>query len=137
MPDGHPKPDCAVCLYGDDLLPAQVTEVLGIPETLARLKGQRKASKIGKYERVQKTGVWMASSRDHVDSEDLGDHLKWLMASVEPSRLELLHGIERVSIVVAICTTEEVSGLSLPKRFVEFVAALHAQLDVCVDFWSS
>ena len=62
----------AIYLYGDQLEPSRVSEVLGVSPTCCRKKGELRS---GKYK--QKTGMWSLESK--AESDALADHIDELV----------------------------------------------------------
>ena len=83
---------------GDRLEPSQVTEILDEAPTTAYRKGEIYKRSRGQEIRGR-TGLWLLSSRGHIQSEDLNDHLKYLVKILFPGgsqeRVERLHHLMR------------------------------------------
>ena len=98
------NPNCAetfasLCLYGDALVPAQITTVLGLDPTDAAPKGERTTSSSGKS-RTAPTGRWILESQEQVHSTNLEDHVAWLLDRIEAAGVVplTLPGVSRASI---------------------------------------
>jgi hypothetical protein len=71
-------------ISGDRLDPARVTAILGVPPTLSYRKGEAYRGSRGPAARGR-TGVWYISTRGDVDSSELTDHLRYLVAMLSPT----------------------------------------------------
>jgi hypothetical protein len=68
---------------GDRLDPKEITEVLRVTPTKAYRKGQVYKHSRGREVRGR-TGVWLLSSKGHVQSSDLNAHLNYLLGVLFP-----------------------------------------------------
>src|SRR5688572_22646606 len=68
---------------GDSLDPRRISELLGVEPTTAYRKGEVYRRSRG-HEVFGRTGLWRLSSRDHVKSGELNDHLAYLKAVIFP-----------------------------------------------------
>ena len=80
---------------GDKLEPERLTEILCCTPRTAYRKGEVYKRFRG-HEARGRTGLWLVSSEDQVDSLDLNDHLEYLLAIIFPNsggedRLAPLH----------------------------------------------
>jgi hypothetical protein len=70
---------------GDGLDPGEITAILGIPPTIAYRKGEvYRRSRDGTKEARGRTGLWLLSTREHVEGADLGRHLSYLLGVLFP-----------------------------------------------------
>jgi hypothetical protein len=69
---------------GDKLNPAGISKLLGVEPTTAYRKGEVYKRSRG-HEVVGRTGLWLLSSRGHVKSGELNDHLAYLKAVIFPN----------------------------------------------------
>jgi hypothetical protein len=69
---------------GDRLNPAEISRLLGVEPTTAYRKGEVYKRTRG-HEVVGRTGLWLLSSRGHVKSGELNDHLAYLTAVIFPN----------------------------------------------------
>lgn len=84
---------------GDRLEPGRVTEILRVTPTLAYRKGEI-YKQSGNREARGRTNLWLLSSKRQVDSQDLIDHLDYLLSFLYPSqsdetRVEQLNNLIR------------------------------------------
>jgi Domain of unknown function (DUF4279) len=83
---------------GDRLEPGDVTDILEANPTTAYRKGEVYKRSRGQEVRGR-TGVWILSSKDHVRSSDLNEHLQYLLAVLFPrgsnDRVERLRALLR------------------------------------------
>src|SRR5690349_14642193 len=68
---------------GDSLEPRRLSQLLGVEPTTAYRKGEVYKRSRG-HEVIGRTGLWLLSSRGHVNSDELKDHLAYLKAVVFP-----------------------------------------------------
>ena len=68
---------------GDRLDPRRVSQLLGIEPTTAYRKGEVYKRSRG-HEVIGRTGLWLVSSRSHVKSDELNDHLAYLQTVIFP-----------------------------------------------------
>ncbi len=74
----------SLSFFGDNLEPSRVSQLLGVEPTTAYRKGEVYKRSRG-HAVVGRTGLWLLSSRDHVQSRELDDHLAYLKAIIFPS----------------------------------------------------
>lgn len=79
--EGTGLPFATLVISGDEVNPAAVTAMFGLPPTRSFARGDA-------YSRghVRKHGMWALSSEGSVASEDLDDHVAWLLDRIEPVR---------------------------------------------------
>jgi|SRR5579884_3163625 len=70
---------------GDRLEPDRITALIGIAPRVAYRKGEVFKRSRGQEIRGR-TGLWLVSSEDRVESDDLNDHLDYLLSLVSPQR---------------------------------------------------
>jgi hypothetical protein len=68
---------------GDRLDPDRITTLLGVQPTTAYRKGEVYKRSRG-HEVIGRTGLWLLSSRGHLKSNELNNHLAYLKAVVFP-----------------------------------------------------
>ena len=113
------NPNCAetfasLCLYGDALVPAQITAALGVAPSDAAPKGERATSSSGKT-RTAPTGRWILASQGQVDSTNTEEHVAWLLDRIEATGIVplTLPGVSRVRIVCYWASATGTGGLAL------------------------
>lgn len=74
-------------VMGDDLDPKQITRILKIAPTLTYAKGEAFRAG-GDRERIGRTGLWLFSTDGIVASDDLHDHLAYILGVLIPGRQE-------------------------------------------------
>jgi hypothetical protein len=79
---------------GDRLDPRRVTEILDANPTTAYRKGEIYKRSHGNEVRGR-TGVWLLSSKGHVASSDLNDHLLFLAKVLSKDKVDRLHRLMR------------------------------------------
>src|SRR5262249_49824117 len=122
---------------GDNLVPDQVTKLLGIKPTLAYAKGEHyelrpRSKELGPRTHLKgRTGVWLLSTDGVVKSNSLKDHVGWLLERV---RIRALPDFLKKNGLHAVltCFWHGPSGVSAPiipadlRRMLEM---LHIQLE--------
>lgn len=77
--DRQELPCATLVISGDDVHPATVSEIMRRSPTRSFARGDP----YGRG-RVRKHGMWALSSEHSVASDDLDDHLAWLLDRIEP-----------------------------------------------------
>jgi Domain of unknown function (DUF4279) len=121
------NPNCAetfasLRLYGDQLVPEEISRLLGTDPSDSAPKGLQTASPSGKS-RIASTGRWILQSCDDVASANLEDHIAWLLdrldkAGIEPDRLP---GVGRADV---FCYWSSASGHGGPELSPDVLARL-------------
>jgi Domain of unknown function (DUF4279) len=71
---------------GDALEPAEITLALGTPPTTAYRKGEvYRRSRDGSKAARGRIGLWLLSTREHVEGTDLNRHLSYLLGVLFPT----------------------------------------------------
>jgi hypothetical protein len=91
---------------GDALDPGEITATLGLPPTIAYRKGEAyRRSRDGTKEARGRTGLWLLSTREHVQGTDLDRHLSFLLDILFPpsggERLDRLRSLMRMKSITA------------------------------------
>src|SRR5262245_35364699 len=112
---------------GDNLVPDQVTKLLGIEPTLAYAKGEH----YGRRHLKGRTGVWLLSTDGVVKSNSLKDHVGWLLWRV---RIKALPDFVKKNSLhsVLTCFWHGPSGVSapiIPDDMRHMLMMLHVQLE--------
>ena len=132
----------SVYFLGDELLPGDVTQILGIEPTDEGVKGERrKPSRGGGPMYVIRTGRWVLGSADEmeVDSDDLADHIRYI-AEVFKNKgddIKKLKGVDRAFIDIYICSEMNDDPKFLYEFSVEemnFFASLALPLQITAEF---
>lgn len=130
----------SVYFLGDDLLPSDVTKILGIKSSDERIKGEKWKASSGSI--ITSTiGRWVFNSRDkmEVDSDDLADHIRYI-AEVFKNKgedIKKLKNIDKAFIDIYIC-----SGIDEDPKFyydfsveeMKFFASLSLPLIITAEF---
>jgi hypothetical protein len=113
-------------LMGENLDPQRVTAQLGITPSQTHRAGER-----SKFGGVYPTGYWALTSKDALDTEDLEEHIDWLLRQVEPISVQWLEQQAGVRADV-FCFVEINSGAGLPfsSTLLGRLAALNLLLDL-------
>jgi hypothetical protein len=126
-------------IAGDNLVPAQVTNLLGLQPTLAYAKGQSYKRKPRGPELIGKTGVWYYST-DTLKSSHLEDHVKQLLSQIaldrSDRRTQLKRLLEQNSLhAVMTFFWAGPAGAEPPKISSEFIETLKSiPVDIEKDF---
>lgn len=106
-------------VYSDSRLSDEITGLLGIEPTEKHNKGDRFTNSIGRTRQAPSTG-WFLSSRDRVTSNDLRDHLDWLLTELMGARAAVLALQEDEKTQMEItCYWRSASGLGGPTLWPE------------------
>jgi hypothetical protein len=114
-----------------DLDPDSVTGLLGITPSEQGWPGDRRG-RDGPIE----YGYWGLSSEGHVMSEDLADHIEWLLNRLEPARshlLDLLDGPHRSDIFCFWEALPDSEGLSAGLRFSASLLRRISSFNIALD----
>jgi hypothetical protein len=95
-------------LTGDDLIPQEITSLLGVDPTLSRAKGEIKISSTSK-EIAAKTGLWTWKVSDFENDIGLLDQIELLWAKFRPAGavLKRLPGVENAWIDLCVVRDPE------------------------------
>jgi hypothetical protein len=96
--EGAIKAFATLRIAGDNLLPDEITEILRTYPTLAYRKGEKYNAGKSSGEMVGRTGVWYLDTDKIVSSENLLDHLIYLVGILMP---EITLGSSHVIIVIS------------------------------------
>jgi len=121
-------------LFGDGLVPEEVTRLLKVTPTDAALKGETKVISGGKT-RTAPTGRWALETAQLIHSTNLEDHLCWLLEQVDASGISLpsLPGVSRSDV---FCYWESATGHSGPEFSPEILGRLAKHgLTLGLDFY--
>jgi hypothetical protein len=81
------KVEVSFCLISPDLDPDVVTTRLWIqPDQKHRCGEERRHTRSGKVLGQHGEGLWAIGSLPHVDSKDINDHFRWILARILPHR---------------------------------------------------
>jgi ABC-type transporter Mla subunit MlaD len=130
------NPNCAetfasLRLYGDALVPAEVSRLLHLEPADAAAKGDRMVSSSGKP-RIASTARWILTTQGTLDSTDLEAHVLWLLDRLEAARVMplTLPGVSRADVS---CYWASATGNGGPDFSPETLARL-AQLNLRLGF---
>ena len=112
------NPNCAECfaslrLYGDALIPAQITRLFQVEPSDSAAKGEMSKSPSGKS-RQASTGRWIMGTDGKLSSSSLEKHIEWILdrlASID-IKAEDLPGVESADI---FCYWNSASGHGGPQ----------------------
>lgn len=90
----------SLCLYGNDLLPTEITKILHQEPDSSQTKGE--VIPCGDGERIAQVGVWLLESRGRVHSAELIDHIEFLLDNI-PAELEKLTSLPGVESAYITC----------------------------------
>jgi hypothetical protein len=92
-------------IAGDNLRPAQITELLRLRPTLSYAKGEEYERGPHKRKIVGRTGMWFFNTDEKLKSNRLEDHVAFLLHVIAAARerpLQLRHLIEQNSLHAAV-----------------------------------
>lgn len=120
-------------IFGEDLDPDAVTNVLGIRPDSAVRKGEERDLKVGSrviHLRPARQGMWSISSKLPPDNP-LEEHLQGLLALLEP-KAEVIRGLAEsgcsVDFFCGLFLRDYNDGVTLPPELLSGIAALGAEL---------
>lgn len=87
-------PDVALYLYGTELDPLVITQIIGVKPTKSWRRGERIAGEKSGSEFTAKIGLWMLKSTSR--SKELSDHLHELLTCLNKKRLDKIEHIKGV-----------------------------------------
>lgn len=84
----------SICLYGNKLVPNEITKILNQSPSSSQTKGEEIIDGGGK--RIAQIGVWTLDSKNYVNSEELVEHIDFLLDNIpgEVGKLNDLPGVE-------------------------------------------
>lgn len=117
-------------IYGHDLDPAKVTDALGVEPT----SSQKRGDKVGPEHRKRElpVGGWFLTSKGYVESDDIADHILWLLEHVS-STLPSVRIIDEVTLVNIFCCWH-LSGWNEGCRIDSSLLLELGRLGVSLDF---
>ena len=84
------KVEVNFCILGQNLIPEQVTEAVGIQPDYSGNKGDEKRNNLGKVMGTHSESFWVLSTEGKVESKDINDHLRYLLSQLLPHREAIL-----------------------------------------------
>lgn len=123
-------------IYPTNLSISGITQRLEIRPTNAVEEGSTIISSTGRKRRAKRAG-WFLTTRDVVTSNDLRDHLDWLIAKLLPARDKLISmQLESDVKMVVNCIWWSASGHGGPTLWPEQMAALaKLNLELSLDIY--
>jgi hypothetical protein len=110
-------------IYGDDLIPQEITKMLGIPPTHSVIKGQETVGrKTGKV-RAAKSGMWRLCASDR-EPEDIDGQIREIFSKI-PADAAVWQSITkkyRVNLFCGVFMSETNDGLSISPQSMAFLA---------------
>lgn len=76
--------DVSFGVSGDELVPSALSSRLGLQPDWAFAKGEEFQSPTGVHQRHH--GVWAIASKSHISSDDLADHIRYILETLDPVR---------------------------------------------------
>ncbi len=122
------NPNCSKCyaslrLFGDNIVPDDISKLLGVIPNYKVVKGKEVISPSGK-QRIAPTGCWILNSEQN-KSTDLDEHINWLLDQVSrteyPVALRHIVGVEKMDI---FCYWSSATGQGGPEFLVETLCRL-------------
>ncbi len=132
----HDYPSCSrtyatLCIYHQDLVPSQITQLLGVKPSCSQIKGE-----VLRKGQVAPIGGWFLKTRDVIDSRDLRYHIDALLQKLGPQReiLKLLR--ERGYDIRISCFWESATGNGGPLLDYQMMSELgELSIDIHFDIW--
>lgn len=93
-PGSRPSIEAKFRIFGDEVVPADVTAVMGIDPDRVASKGEPLNWAGIRADRIAGTGVWLIESAP-CEAASLEVHLRWLLARIEPVASGLKEAVER------------------------------------------
>ena len=141
--NGAPKAYASLRFIGDALEPAEITLVLGTPPTIAYRKGEAyRRSRDGSKEARGRSGLWLLSTKEHVEGADLDRHLSYLLGVLFPAggeeKIERLRTLMKTRGITAdvACFWYGKAGAQppiIPKQVRDAFARLPARIETDFD----
>ena len=98
--------DATLILWGENLVPDEITNLLGIPPTRSRAKGENSPGRRPLRHDLLKVGMWTLSTAQYIPSQDLSDHVAFLVeklgCKIPTLKERELIGKARLSIMVHV-----------------------------------
>lgn len=134
------NPNCAetfasLRLYGDALVPDEVTRLLHVEPTDRASKGAQLVASSGKT-RTAPTGRWILESRGHVDSIDLEQHITWLLDQMESAGITpaAIPGVSKADVFCYWLSATGQGGPELSPELLGRLAKLRLTLGLDIYF---
>jgi hypothetical protein len=134
---GGPIPwfSISIEIHADDLVPEEVTSLLGAKPTQVQQKGKPWVTPNGKHVRVGKFGRWSLELKpDETDEWDVAEAAKILLSRVpaDPAKWRALSSRARVRLSVAVSLESFNQGLSVDPALLRLLADREMQLDLAI-----
>ena len=75
--------DVALILWGENLVLQEVTDLVGMPPTHSRAKGENPPERPSLRPDLLEVGMWSISTMQQISSQNLSDHLAFLVEKVD------------------------------------------------------
>jgi ribosomal protein L19 len=119
----------ALRIYGDDLVPQDITKMLGVSPTHAETKGQEIVGRKTGRVRVAKSGMWRLSASDR-KPEDIDSQIREIFSQV-PADVAVWQSITkkyRVNLFCGVFMSETNDGLSVSPQSMATLAERGVEL---------
>lgn len=132
-------------MRGDALSPDTLTAQLGTAPSRACLKGEEYVGVVDRYKvrdeytlikgvRKRSSGIWILSTQDKVEGDDLNEHARFLLRHLEPHRDTILKYVSSnefyVSVWIWAESTSEVMSLGISGDLLARLAALCEEVNL-------
>jgi hypothetical protein len=142
-PDGTIKTFVTFTTSGDELIPSEITDILRLVPNEAHGKGEPYIMGPRAGTRTARTGIWYFTTDKVVASQNILDHLAFLIVALSPDHTRLVLKLNRLEGVIKKRNLKAVVGLfwhgipgakppSIPRQFVAIFRS--ALIDVEKDF---
>jgi len=126
-------------MQSSELLPNMITEELEIQPTRSYARGDEYVTHTSKTEkgvRKRESGVWQVSSKGTVQTDNLQDHIGYIIDLLHPKQAEIRTILSNPEVYVDVCiwveSDEPVHSIMLPSKSVSLLAALCRDINISV-----
>lgn len=124
-------------IKGEDIDPDEISHMLGIIPAYKYKRGDLHGKN---NQMVRKKGLWSISSSENVDSSDLQLHIEWLLALLEPVKIQLKSIISTPEVYAEISCIFNLFSIEWDSRLepslLDRIAALNIKFGIsiyCLD----
>lgn len=110
-------------IYGDDIIPENITAMLGVPPTHAETKGQKSVGRRTGAVRIAKSGMWRLCASDR-QPEDIDGQIREIFSRI-PADVSVWQSITRkyqTNLFCGLFMSETNDGLSISPQSLAFLA---------------
>jgi len=120
-----------LCIYHDDLVPSQITKLLGVEPSCSQQKGD-----VRRKGQLAPIGGWFLKTKDVIDSRDLRYHIDALLQELGPKQNSLKLLREQGYDIRLSCFWESATGNGGPLLDYQLMSVLgELSIDLHFDIW--